>query len=203
MKSPERFSAIFCAFSAGFVAIQSRCLARFHAVEQHEHLLHRPARQVPVGEQLLAVGVDAASGDLLDRRGLPERREQVAVDHVAVVRERGLRDLLVMLAVAQPLRAHVLERDAAALLRADRERPAPRVGEHRVELLLSGLVGEVPARYAATLAGPLATEQRLHLTAVDEAILEVEDRAALALNGLDVPGDARCGHQTSPPSSSR
>jgi hypothetical protein len=86
VKSPDAFSRIFSAFSAGFAAIQSRCLARFRTPERTTITFCTDRRErCPLREQALPVGVDGAGGDRVERRRLPDRGEQVAVEDVPVV----------------------------------------------------------------------------------------------------------------------
>jgi hypothetical protein len=155
-------------------------------MEHHEHLLHRAARQLALAQQPLPVHVDPLGRDLLERRRLAELCHQRPA-HIPVVRLRRGGQLLVVAAVALVLRARVLERLAGARLGAS-QRAAPSVGQQLLQRLVRGAVGLVAGGWAAAL-GPPRAEPLLDLAAVGQAVLQVQDLAALALLDPHVSGD--------------
>ncbi len=110
-KSPDRDTVTRSASSAGFDRDPLLALRPLqHAVQQHEDLLDRAARQPPLPQHPLAERVDVLGRDRRDRRRGAQARQQVQPDRVAVVAERRRRSLAIVLDVAQPLATGVLER---------------------------------------------------------------------------------------------
>src|SRR5215210_2111496 len=85
-------------------------------MQESEDLLRRAARHLGLGEQPLAIAVDALGGDPPERRVLAELGNQVHVHDVAVAPHRRMPTLAVVLDVAEPLVARRPEGHRAARL---------------------------------------------------------------------------------------
>jgi hypothetical protein len=130
-----------------------------------------------------APALDVQCGDV-GQHHVAEDGDEAPLDARAVAAHRGGLARAVLLAVAQPL-AGGLREAHAAMVRSRSGRALARLLQHVVEPVIGGPFGEVAGGRTAA-AAPRRADLPLDLGAVRRAVLGVPDRAALALDSIDV-----------------
>jgi hypothetical protein len=165
-------------------------------VEDHEPFVDRPGRELPLVDEVGAVGIDA-----FDRDRLQVKRAELGIksvfDHAAIVRHGGRSALSIVFDVPEPLRARIRENRSGP--QRTFEGSAAGVGQDRGQRLLRQLPSEMTSRRTA-FRRPCRAEPLPNLARQARPV--VPGRAACSALQVDVPRD-RGGrmivHQDLPP----